>query len=128
MTPCRRSLRLAALLLALGTAGTALAQPLGQPARGSLSPEQWQRVFPEHRQLALRDHQARIAILRRGESCIRAARDAGAMLSCKREERRAFQDHRRRHKAELRRLFESRGIPLPEWGRRSGRPGRGGAG
>jgi hypothetical protein len=124
MSPHRFRPGLLALALALGSAGTALAQPVGQPARGRLSPEQWQRVFPEHKQLTIRGHQARIAILQRGERCVRAARDAAALRSCQLEERQAYQEHRRRHKEQMRRLFESKGIPVPDWGKRGG--GRGG--
>jgi hypothetical protein len=118
----RLALPFAVLTMLLGSAGVAAAQPVGQPARNRPTPEQWQKIFPEHRNLALRGHRERIGILQRGERCIRAAGDSTALRNCQREERRAYQEHRRRHKQEMRQLFESRGIPVPEWGRR----GRGG--
>jgi hypothetical protein len=122
------ALRLAAVALALGSVGGAVAQPVGQPARNRPTPEQWQRIFPEHKNLALRSHRERIAILQKGESCVRAAGDSAALRNCWREERRAYQEQRRRHKDAMRQLFESKGIPVPEWGRRGrkGGWGRGG--
>lgn len=122
------ALRLTALALALGSVGVAVAQPVGQPARNRPTPEQWQRIFPEHKNLALRSHRERIAILQKGENCVRAAADSAALRNCWREERRAYQEQRRRHKDAMRKLFESRGIPVPEWSRRGGQGGWGGGG
>ncbi len=116
------ALRLSALALALGSVGAALAQPVGQPARNRPTPEQWQRIFPEHKNLAIRSHRERIAILQKGESCVRAASDSAALRSCWREERRAYQQERRRFKDGMLKLFQSRGIAAPEWTRR-GRKG-----
>lgn len=125
MKPPSLSLRLAALTLVLGAAGSAWAQPVGQPGRGRITPEQWQQVFPEHRQLALREHEARIAILQRGERCIRSATSAEALRGCRQEERTAMRDQRRQHMEQLRQVFQSRGIELPDWGKRGDGRGRG---
>jgi hypothetical protein len=118
-------LRLAALALVVGSAGAALAQPLGQPAKGRLTPQQWQKIFPEHRSLAMRDHQARISILQKGERCIAGAGNGDAMRECLRQERSAYQQQRQAHRTEMRRLFERNGIPAPEWGKRGGKKGWG---
>jgi len=122
------SLRLAALALVVGAAGSALAQPVGEPARGRLTPQQWQKIFPEHRSLAIRDHQARIAILQKGERCIAGAGNGDGLRECLRQERSAYQQQRQAHRSEMRRLFERNGIPVPEWGRRGGKGGKGGGG
>jgi hypothetical protein len=119
------TLRLAALALVVGAAGSALAQPLGQPANGRLTPQQWQKIFPEHRNLAIRDHQARIAILQKGESCVAAAGNGDALRECMKQERTAYQQQRQAHRTEMLRLLERNGIPVPEWGNRGGRGGAG---
>jgi hypothetical protein len=118
-------LRLAALALVVGSAGATLAQPLGQPAKGRLTPQQWQKIFPDYRSLAMRDHQARIAILQKGERCIAGAGSGDALRECLRQERSAYQQQRQAHRTEMRRLFERNGIPVPEWGRRGGKGGWG---
>jgi len=115
---------LVALAIVLASAGTALAQPVGQPGRGRITPEQWQQVFPDYRPLALRQHQARIAILQRGERCIRSAETAEALGRCLEEERTAMRGQRRDQRDSMRQLFQSKGIALPDWGRRGGGQGR----
>jgi len=122
------ALRLAALALVVGSAGTALAQPVGQPAKGRLTPQQWQKIFPDHRSLAMRDHQARIAILQRGERCIAGAANGDALRECLRQERTAYQQQRQAHRTEMRGLFERNGIPVPDWGSKRGGRGPGGQG
>ncbi len=122
------TLRLAALALVVGSAGAALAQPVGQPAKGRLTPQQWQKIFPEHRSLAMRDHQARIAILQRGERCIAGAGNGDALRDCLRQERTAYQQQRQAHRTEMRALFERNGIPVPEWGNKRGGKGAWGQG
>jgi hypothetical protein len=114
-------LRLATLLLVLGSTGVAVAQPVGEPSGGRPTPQQWQKIFPEHRTLAIRDHQARIAILQKGERCISAAASADALRQCMREERSSYQEQRQRHRAEMRSLFQRNGISVPEWGKRGGK-------
>jgi hypothetical protein len=119
-------LRLAALALVVGASGAALAQPVGQPAKGRLTPQQWQKIFPEHRSLAMRDHQARIAVLQKGERCIAGAGNGDALRECLRQERSAYQQQRQAHRTAMRALFERNGIPVPEWGNKRG--GKGGWG
>jgi len=121
-------LRLAALALVVGASGAALAQPVGQPAKGRLTPQQWQKIFPEHRSLAMRDHQARISILQKGERCIAAAGNGDALRDCLRRERTAHQQQRQAHRTEMRGLFERNGIPVPDWGSKRGGRGPGGQG
>jgi hypothetical protein len=117
----------AALALALGCAGPALAQPVGGPAgRARLTPAQWQKIFPEFRQLALQDRRARIAILQRGERCVAAAANTDALRACLRQERGATVKQRQEHQAATRSLFERNGLPVPEEAK--GRRGKGGAG
>ena len=115
----------AALCLAL-SAGTALAQPVGDPGGGGrLTQAQWQKIFPEFRQQALQDHRARAVILQRGERCIAAASNGDALRTCMREERSAMQQQRQQHRTAMRSLFERNGIAAPEWKNRRGGPGGG---
>jgi hypothetical protein len=125
MKPSPVSSGLVALAVVLASASTVLAQPVGQPGRGRITPEQWQQVFPEHRQLALQQHQARIAIMQRSERCIRSASTAEALTTCRQEERTAMRDQRRQHMDRMRQMFQRKGIEVPDWGRRSGGHGRG---
>ena len=118
----------AALALGFGLPGMALAQPAGDPAsRPGLTPAQWQKVFPDFRQQALKDNRARIGILQRGERCISAAGSGAALRSCMREERSAMQQQRSESRTAMRLIFERNGITVPErrWGQ--GGPGRPGA-
>ncbi|MFN6337129.1 MAG: hypothetical protein ACK41W_00125 [Cyanobacteriota bacterium] len=117
---------LPALALLVGLAGqAALAQPVGPNPRGErLTPEQRQRVFPEQRRLALVDHQARIAILRRGESCLNAAANADALRDCLRQEREAMGRQRREFMNEMKALYERNGLAAPQWKQRPGRMGK----
>ena len=117
----------AALALGFGLPIVALAQPAGDPAsRPGLTPAQWQKVFPEFRQQALKDNRARIAILQRGGRCIAAAASGDALRSCMREERNAMQQQRSESRSAMRLIFERNGIAMPErrWGQKGpGRPG-----
>ncbi|MFM7733880.1 MAG: hypothetical protein ACKO6F_10605 [Cyanobium sp.] len=116
-----------AAALALGTGAAAFAQAPAAPAReGRISPDQWQKIFPENKQLSLRDQRARLAILQRGERCISAAANADALRSCMREQRTAMQQQRRQHMQAMRALFERNGIQMPEL--RKGPGGKGGGG
>ena len=116
----------AALSLGLSTSRSAFAQPVGDPGgTGRPTPAQWQKIFPEHRQLALQDHRARLAILQQGERCIAAAGNGDALRACMREERSAMQQQRRQHMDAMRALFERNGMPAPEWKNRRGGLGGG---
>lgn len=115
-----------ATALSLAPLPGALAQPVGDPGGpGRPTPAQWQKIFPEHRQLALQDHRARLAILQQGERCIAAAGNGDALRACMRQERSAMQQQRREHMAAMRTLFERNGMPVPEWKNRRGGPGGG---
>jgi hypothetical protein len=116
----------ASISLGLGLSTSAFAQPVGDPAGpGRPTQAQWQKIFPENRQLALQDHRARLAILQKGERCIAAAANADALRACMREERSAMQQQRRQHMEAMRALFERNGMPAPEWKNRRGGPGGG---
>jgi hypothetical protein len=117
----------AALALGFGLPGVALAQPAGDGGRLGITPAQWQKVFPDFRQQALKDNRARIGILQRGERCISAAGSGDALRSCMREERSAMQQQRSESRTAMRLIFERNGITVPErrWGQ--GGPGRPGA-
>lgn len=120
-------LGITALALLLSSTVPALAGPGRGDPLGRLTPEQQQKIFPEFRTLMLEDHQARITILQKGERCLRAARDSGALRSCLREERSSYISQRSRHRDQMRQMFQRNGIAVPDWGRRSGKgnPGRG---
>ena len=126
-TPSPRSLAsLSALALSLSLAapGT-LAQPVGPNLQEPrLTPAQRQKVFPEQRRMALQDHQARMAILQRGERCIDRAANAEVLRTCLREEREAMRQQRRQHMERLRALYERNGLPTPPWMMRKGSPQR----
>jgi hypothetical protein len=142
------SLRRLSLALALGlatAAAPALAQPVAQPptqlsplpgaapaGQGArqqrpqrLTPEQRQKIFPEQRTLAVQDHQARIAILEKGQRCLKAAANADALGDCMRQEREAMQSQRTQHMASMRDLLQRNGLPVPQWRPMRGKPGMG---
>ncbi|MEB3243093.1 MAG: hypothetical protein VKO44_05595 [Cyanobacteriota bacterium] len=128
--PCRiASLPgLLSLGLLFGLASPALAQPVGPEGRGDrLTPEQRQRLFPEQRRLALQDHQARIAILQRGQGCLTSAASADDLRGCMRAEREAMRQQRRQFMLGMKEMYERNGLPAPQWRQRLERP-RGGAG
>ena len=113
-----------ALLLALA-APAGLAQPVGPTLQEPrLTPAQRQKVFPEQRRMALQDHQARMAILQRGERCIDRAANAEVLRTCLREEREAMRQQRRQHMDKLKALYERNGLPTPPWMMRKGGPQR----
>jgi len=142
------SLRRLSLALALGLASgvaPALAQPVAQPLTQPttqpggtpsvqgirqqrpqrLTPEQRQKIFPEQRSLAVQDHQARIAILEKGQRCLKAAANADALSDCMRQEREAMQSQRTQHMASMRDLLQRNGLPVPQWRPMRGKPGMG---
>lgn len=99
--------------------------PAASAREGRISPDQWQKIFPENKQLSLRDQRARLAILQRGERCISAAANADALRSCMREQRTAMQQQRRQYMQAMRALFERNGIQMPELGKGPGGKGGG---
>jgi hypothetical protein len=117
---------LPALVLLLGLAApAALAQPVGPNLQElRLTPAQRQKVFPEQRRLALQDHQARMAILQRGERCIEKAANAEVLRTCMREEREAMRQQRSQHMERLKALYQRNGLPTPPWLMRRGGPQR----
>ncbi|MEB3324656.1 MAG: hypothetical protein VKM17_04905 [Cyanobacteriota bacterium] len=130
--PVRPQVSLQALALLVSLLGpAALAQPVGPNPQGGqggqggqegrLTPEQRAKVFPEQRRLALQDRQARIAILRRGESCLQNAGNADALRDCMRTEREAMGQQRRQLMDSLKALYERNGLPAPRWMQRQGR-------
>ena len=143
MTLPSLSLRRLSLALALGlvTAAPALAQPVAQPTTQPggapagqvprkprpqrLTPEQRQKIFPEQRSLAVQDHQARIAILEKGQRCLKAAANADALSDCMRQERDAMQTQRNQHMSSMRDLLQRNGLPVPQWRPLQGKPGMG---
>ena len=147
MTLPSLSLRRLSLALAMGlvTAAPALAQPVAQPTTqpGSapggaptgqvprqprpqrLTPEQRQKIFPEQRSLAVQDHQARIAILEKGQRCLKAAANADGLSDCMRQERDAMQTQRNQHMSSMRDLLQRNGLPVPQWRPMHGKPGMG---
>ncbi len=109
-------LRIAVLAAVLGSSGIALAQS-GPPEAGRPTPAQMQKIFPEQKRLAIRDHQARIAILQSGERCLSAAGSSDALRACMKAQRDATQLQREQHRAAMKALLERNGIPLPQWGK-----------
>ena len=85
-----------------------------------LSPSQQQQLFRQERDLQVRFGRDRIALLESAERCLKAATNLDRMHNCKRQERQANMELRRRHIQELRALLQPYGITLPE------RPGKGG--
>ncbi|MEB3165726.1 MAG: hypothetical protein VKO65_03565 [Cyanobacteriota bacterium] len=116
-----------AAALAFGSGGVALAQTPAAPAparQNRISDAQWQKMFPEHKQLSLRDLRARVEISQRGERCVSGAANQDALRTCMREQRDAMQEQRRRHMQEMRAMFERNGIKMPEL--KKGPDGKGG--
>jgi hypothetical protein len=126
MSPARFVGAAAALALSLCAIGAAGAQPTAEPpVRVGPTAAQWQKVFPVLRQQALKDHQARAAILQRGERCLSAAAAIEALRTCQREERSALMQQHLKHRDAVRALFERNGLPVPEGKGRRGGPGGG---
>jgi hypothetical protein len=125
-----------AAALAFGSAAASFAQTPAAPARSSrISEAQWQKIFPENKQLTLRDQQARSTILQRGQRCVSGAANIDALRTCMREEREAMQQQRRQHMQAMRAMFERNGIAMPELkkgpsdkGAKGGKAGQGGGG
>jgi hypothetical protein len=116
-SPWPLGLSAVALALSLG-GGAVLAQPVGPgPRVQRLTPEQREKVFPEQRQLMLRDRQARIAVLQKGERCLSNAARRQSRMASVRAEREAMWQQRREYMAELQALYERNGLPTPQWKR-----------
>ncbi len=116
-----------AAALAFGSGGAAFAQAPAAPIRPSrISEAQWQKIFPEHKQLTLRDQRARTTILQNGERCVAGAANLDALRTCMREERAATMKQRREYNDSLRAMFERNGVKMPELRKSAG--GKGGAG
>lgn len=114
----------AALVVGLGAAAQAQTNA-APPPKGDgprLSEAQKKLVFPETRSLAVQDHQARIAILQRGERCIAAALDGDGLRACMRQERDAIQTQRQQHRQQLRQVFQRHGIAVPKDSKRPAGP------
>ncbi|MCS5693689.1 hypothetical protein NZK33_17160 [Cyanobium sp. FGCU-6] len=118
------------LLGTWASAVPALAGPDAAPGSGrsGLTQEQAARIFPERRNLALRDHRARIAILQRGERCIGGAADTDALSRCMREERGAMMRQRQEFFSAMRTVYERNGLQPPDWKSRRNRGTWGGGG
>ncbi len=116
-----------AAALVFGSGRAAFAQAPAAPIRSSpISEAQWQKIFPEHKQLTLRDQSARSAILQTGERCVAVAANHDALRTCMREERAATMKQRRQYNDSLRAMFERNGVKMPELRKSPG--GKGGAG
>ena len=95
-----------------------------------LSPSQQQQLFAQDRDLQLRFLRERIQLLKSGERCLTSATNLDQLRNCKREERQANMDLRRRHHQDLQAMLQRYGVKLPDrpgkggrWGRGPGGPG-----
>lgn len=91
----------------------ALAKQTTNP-RASLTPEQKAQLFPQQKQLWLKHSQARIASIQANERCVQASTTFEAFQGCQRQERQANLQMRRNNWADLRALYASYGVQLPE--------------
>lgn len=115
-SPLLQPLRVALLVMVLGSTGAAMAQSDPSQIRRP-TPAQMQAIFPEQKRLAISDQRARIAILQSGERCLSAAGSSEALRTCMKQQRDNSQRQREQHRAAMRALFERNGIPLPQWGK-----------
>ena len=95
-------------------------------AMPKLTPEQQKKLFPGRKELVLKEHQERIALLQKSQSCVGAATNSDAMKACLMEERRANTELRRRMHDQVREFYERNGIKLPPMGPRPDRRGEAG--
>ena len=109
-------LRIAVLAVILGSTGVAMAQS-GPSGAGRPTPAQMQKIFPDHKRLAISDQRAHIAILQSGERCLSAAGSSEALRTCMKQQREASQRQRQQHRASMKALFERNGIAMPQWGK-----------
>ena len=78
-----------------------------------LTPEQQKKLFPGRKELLLKEHQERIALLQKSQSCVVAASNSDALKTCLIEDRKANTELRRRMHEQIRQLYERNGIQLP---------------
>ncbi len=79
-----------------------------------LSETQKAELFRARRDLSLRTYTSQMAILQKGERCVRAARELEALLLCRREEGQARRELINANRQEARAVFERLGLPIPE--------------
>jgi hypothetical protein len=85
-------------------------------AMPKLTPEQQKKLFPGRKELVLKEHQDRITLLQKSQSCVGAATNSDALKACLMEERRANTELRRRMHDQIREFYERNGIKLPPMG------------
>ena len=138
----RTAATLAALVVAVsGPIGFSGASASAQPIWGEsgarrlksmpkLTPEQQIKLFPGRKELLLKEHQERIALLQKSQRCLGAATNSDALKACLIEDRKANTELRRSMHEQIRQLYERNGIQLPPprpATERRGEPGRRGA-
>lgn len=112
--PAGRLALLSTLLgLALATAPSQAQAIEAGPGRGTLSPAQKQKLFPEWRQLNLQITQDRIAILQKHQKCLSAASSLEAMRTCQLQQRQALVSQRQQQREATRRMLQRYGITPP---------------
>jgi hypothetical protein len=85
-------------------------------AMPKLTPEQQKKLFPGRKELVLKEHQERIALLQKSQSCVGAATNSDALKACLMEDRKANIELRRRMQNQIKELYERNGIKLPPMG------------
>ncbi len=101
-----------ALLLQVGSSQAQAGSGSG-PGLGSLSPSQRSELFKAYRSQALRAYPDRLAILRKGEACVKGAADLQALRTCRQEEGKALRALMSRQREEMRPVYQRLGLPLP---------------
>ena len=118
--------------------GNPQALPIQPPGPGGmrqqlkqLSPSQQQQLFTQQRDLQARFMRDRIQLLQGSERCLKATTNLDQMHNCKRQERQANMDLRRRHGQDMTAMLRRFGITLPDrppkggrWGQGPGGPGQ----
>jgi hypothetical protein len=99
-----------------GTTRTAasLAEVSSPSGRKQLSSAEQATIFSARKALALSSHQARLAALRNGESCISATVQWQALENGMQQERQANIAIHKANRAEVRSLFARNGLSFPE--------------
>jgi hypothetical protein len=135
----RAGAAVAALVVGMGgllsfAGGSAYAQPSpGEAgirrlqAMPKLTPEQQKKLFPGRKELVLKEHQERIALLQKSQSCVGAATNSDALKACLMQDRKANIELRRRMYNQIRELYERNGIKAPPMGPPPERRGAAGA-
>lgn len=78
-----------------------------------LTPEQQKKLFPGRKELVLKEHQERMALLQKSQRCVAAATNGDALKTCLIDDRKANTELRRRMHEQIRQLYERNGIQLP---------------